>query len=330
MGKLRIQNRFWVIPTSVLNHTGLTLKAKGLYGYIQSKPDGWDFSAGKIAKQNKDGIDGVSSALRELEAEWYLVREKTNNRENGQWEIEYTLYETPITTRENPVTDETTITENPSTENPSTENPLTNSNIDLSKIDLSKKEVVAVEKKKLFYWKEEKVIEIFDLATDPEIYDLYSKFAKIRKDSRYPMNEASEKLFFWKFRDIDPRLHDRRKEIAKKMILKAIEMGWRTVFPLKPREVEEYIAEAERKKVKKAEIREMKTQEVERKKESETKSMILRYWSERSEEEKQEIEMEAEKNIRDKNPNISEERIKPLILIERKRIIIQRLHEWKN
>ena len=78
----------------MVNNLEISLKAKGLFAYIQSKPDGWDFSAERIAKYLKEGLQSVSSALKELEKSGYLIRQKKQN-EWGHWEIEYVLNEIP-------------------------------------------------------------------------------------------------------------------------------------------------------------------------------------------------------------------------------------------
>lgn len=131
MAKLIINNRYGIVPNGLLNNPNLTFKAKGLFAYIQSKPDGWNFSAKNISNQTKESIDAVRTGLVELEEHGYLVRTKYN-RENGLLDIEYTLYSDPVT--ENPTTDK------PSLENPTTENPTTIVRKNSSKKELSKKE----------------------------------------------------------------------------------------------------------------------------------------------------------------------------------------------
>jgi hypothetical protein len=94
MSKLIIKTKYSVIPNDLVNNLEISLKAKGLFAYIQSKPDGWDFSAERIAKYLKEGLQSVSSALKELEKSGYLIRQKKQN-EWGHWEIEYVLNEIP-------------------------------------------------------------------------------------------------------------------------------------------------------------------------------------------------------------------------------------------
>lgn len=92
--KLRISSRFWVTPNSLLNNPEITLRSKGLYGFIQAKPDGWDFSSERIAGESKDGRDSVRAGLKELEEFGYLERKKTSLG-RGQFEVEYILYDIP-------------------------------------------------------------------------------------------------------------------------------------------------------------------------------------------------------------------------------------------
>lgn len=67
---------FTQVSNSILNDKTLSLKAKGLYSYLFSKPDGWTFSAKRISKESRDGIDGIESCLRDLESAGYLSRKK--------------------------------------------------------------------------------------------------------------------------------------------------------------------------------------------------------------------------------------------------------------
>ena len=135
--KLRVKGRFGIAPVKLLNDSNLSAKAKGIYVYIQSKPDGWDFSAQRIALDFKDGGGSVNSGLRELVKAGYLERNKYKNKK-GQWEWEYVLYEIPF--------DGLPYIENPHMENPHMDIPYVgnkqiNSKKDLSKKDYSKKEV---------------------------------------------------------------------------------------------------------------------------------------------------------------------------------------------
>ena len=124
MGKLIIKNRYGTIPNDLLNSIHISFKAKGMYAYIQSKPDNWEFSAERISKQVKEGLPSVISALKELENFGYLARNRYQNNK-GFWVVDYLLYEIPI--------EENLITGKPNEENPNIGKQSNNSNIDYSK-----------------------------------------------------------------------------------------------------------------------------------------------------------------------------------------------------
>ena len=80
-------------PNHILNLKDVSLKAKGLWTYINSKPEGWNFSVKGIGSQNKDGKDSVSSGCRELEKLGFLQRIVIN--ENGVFQgYDYHLFDT--------------------------------------------------------------------------------------------------------------------------------------------------------------------------------------------------------------------------------------------
>ncbi len=95
MALLKIQRFFGAVPNELLNNPDISFKAKGLFAYLNSKPDNWDFSVEGIASQVKEGIDSVRAGIHELESFGYLKRIKHQN-EKGFWEIDYMLFEYPM------------------------------------------------------------------------------------------------------------------------------------------------------------------------------------------------------------------------------------------
>lgn len=67
---------FTQVANTVLNDARLTLKAKGMFAYLFSKPDGWDFSSNRMVQDHKEGRKSMMSALRELELYNYLRRSR--------------------------------------------------------------------------------------------------------------------------------------------------------------------------------------------------------------------------------------------------------------
>jgi hypothetical protein len=85
---------FTMVVNEVLRDASMSMKAKGLFSYLFSKPDGWDFSGDRIASEMSDGRHAVFSALKELEEKGYLERVR---RPTGRvdYHIKYAL--TPMT-----------------------------------------------------------------------------------------------------------------------------------------------------------------------------------------------------------------------------------------
>jgi len=64
----------------------LSLKAKGIWAYMKSKPSNWDFSAKRIATESKDETKSVQRGMKELEECGYLSKKKL-----GNGRVHYTL-----------------------------------------------------------------------------------------------------------------------------------------------------------------------------------------------------------------------------------------------
>ena len=80
-----------MVSNSILTDCEISLKAKGLYAYIISKPDNWDFSADRIKLENKEGRSAILAALKELEQHKYLKRYK---KPDGR--VIYQLFNNPM------------------------------------------------------------------------------------------------------------------------------------------------------------------------------------------------------------------------------------------
>jgi hypothetical protein len=137
MAKLKIANKFATVPNLLLNDNLITLKAKGLYAYIQSKPDNWEFSAERISRQLREGLPSVKSALQELEVNGYLNRRRYQNNK-GFWEVEYILFDNPAI--ENPMA-ENLLSGNPTQENPMVGKPSNNINKEFSNKESIKEKI---------------------------------------------------------------------------------------------------------------------------------------------------------------------------------------------
>lgn len=67
---------FTMVANSVLGDKSLSFKAKGLFAYIYSKPNGWDFAYRRICQDSTDGKESVLKGLQELAKSGYLTRKR--------------------------------------------------------------------------------------------------------------------------------------------------------------------------------------------------------------------------------------------------------------
>ena len=111
------------------NHT-LSLKAKGLLSQMLSLPDDWDYTLQGLAQINKESIDAIREAVRELERAGYIKRSRERDERGCLRGTVYTIYEQPHAepTPEKPMqalpTLDNPILEKPMLEKPTLENPM--------------------------------------------------------------------------------------------------------------------------------------------------------------------------------------------------------------
>ena len=130
---------YTVMSNHHLRNKDLSLKAKGLLSQMLSLPEDWDFTLAGLSYINREKIDAIREAIRELEKAGYVVRTRERDDKGRLRGADYVIYEQPQQTASDlPVLDNPML-ENPTLEKPILENP-TQLNKDISKTDLSKKD----------------------------------------------------------------------------------------------------------------------------------------------------------------------------------------------
>lgn len=128
MGLIKLTRDYSQMPNDLLNSEKLSLKSKGLWIFINSKPEGWDFSVKRISKQTKDGEESVKSGVKELE-KWGLLKRTVAKTAKGRFSgFDYELRDFFT------ISDLSVSVKSPKGEPPK------HSNTDNSNTDLSKKE----------------------------------------------------------------------------------------------------------------------------------------------------------------------------------------------
>lgn len=75
----------------------LSNKARGLLSTMLSLPEKWDYTTRGLAAICKDGVDGITAQLKELEQCGYLVRHRIRDANGRITDMEYIIYEQPHT-----------------------------------------------------------------------------------------------------------------------------------------------------------------------------------------------------------------------------------------
>ena len=147
---------YTVMSNHHLRNKELSLKAKGLLSQMLSLPEDWDYTLAGLSHINREKIDAIREAVKELEKAGYIVRSRERDEKGRLRGADYVIYEQPqprepeaatsggqppildLPTLENPTLDNPTL-EKPTQEKPTLENP-TQLNKDIQKTNLPKKE----------------------------------------------------------------------------------------------------------------------------------------------------------------------------------------------
>ena len=121
---------YTVMSNHHLRNKELSLKAKGLLSQMLSLPEDWDYTLAGLSFINREKIDAIREAIKELERAGYIVRSRERDEKGRLRGTDYVIFEQPQTP---PVSDLPTL------EKPTLENP-TQLNKDIQKTNLPKKE----------------------------------------------------------------------------------------------------------------------------------------------------------------------------------------------
>lgn len=117
MSVFRVErNRNYTVMSNYhLRDRRLSLKAKGLLSQMLSLPEDWDYTLGGLAQINREKIDAIRAAVRELEVSGYIVRSRERDAKGRLRGADYVIYEQPQA--------QTPVLNSPMLENPMLENP---------------------------------------------------------------------------------------------------------------------------------------------------------------------------------------------------------------
>lgn len=118
---IKVDNEpFTILNNKVIRDERLTWSARGVFAYLLSQSNDWNFYETEVAKHASNGITALRSALKELEKFGYLTRKRVRNAkgqlQSSDWIItqypksDNSILEKPIL--ENPIYDNQTVRSN--------------------------------------------------------------------------------------------------------------------------------------------------------------------------------------------------------------------------
>ena len=125
---------YTVMSNHHLRNKALSLKAKGLLSQMLSLPEDWDYTLAGLSLINREKIDAIREAVKELEKAGYIARSRERDEKGRLRGAEYVIYEQP----QPPTLDLPTL-ENPTLENPTQEKPVLENPTQLNKDKSNKK-----------------------------------------------------------------------------------------------------------------------------------------------------------------------------------------------
>ena len=128
---------YTVMSNHHLRNKELTLKAKGLLSQMLSLPEDWDYTLAGLSHINREKIDAIREAVKELEKAGYIVRSRERDEKGRLRGADYVIYEQP-----QPPTSDLPTLDNPTLEKPTQEKPTLENPTQLNKDILSKEQSI--------------------------------------------------------------------------------------------------------------------------------------------------------------------------------------------
>ena len=232
--------KFQVIPRELVFDNSLSDRARFVYCFMASKPDGWDFLLNPMAKELGYSVETLRKYINELiDGGWLKKGEQNNDGKFGA--VVYTLLSTKnadteknrnkeIPTRKNTDTEKFRHGEKPAQDNKDNKE-------SIEKKDLPKKE----RKDKSFPKKKAKFDVYADLSyVDAAYADIWKEWLEYKDaiNKQYKAQQGAEGQYksLLKYADNNPVL-------ANAIVKRSIERSWQGVFELSDKEKALYLSE---------------------------------------------------------------------------------------
>lgn len=216
---------YTVMSNRHLQDRELSLKAKGLLSVVLSLPEDWDYSIPGLTAICKENETAVKSTLTELKDHGYLVVTKLlpNETDSGRFEYLYDFFEEPQNNAEQEGKKQ-------GVENLPVENLPLNKNT--NKVNTNKINSMQASKKGDSY--ADILAQVPVIVNDPELYDTFIEFIKMRKLIKAPLTDRALKMVIneaYKLSNGDPVK-------MRAIVEQSIRNNWKDVYALKDKSVD--------------------------------------------------------------------------------------------
>ena len=212
------ENPYVMIDKNVFEDTSLSFKAKGILGYLLSRPNDWTLIIADIQKRSTDGKDSVKNGIDELIERGYIVKTEQPRQAGKFATCDYVVYEKPMNTSVNRCGK--TVAAKPSRLNRHGK-PATTNNDELSNELTNNKNIYSEKPKKQKSDAVEKPNEISE--------QTWNDFLVVRKAKKAPLTQTAWKRTFNAMLQVQEKTGHSLQQILEYMISRnwsALEVDW--------------------------------------------------------------------------------------------------------
>ncbi|MFH9967678.1 hypothetical protein ACH4PR_41005 [Streptomyces mirabilis] len=88
-------DQFTQIANGLFRDSRLPFKAKGIFGYVSTHRDGWQVTVAELVRRGREGVDAVTTGLKQLERHGFLYRTRERNADGTLGQTLYVITDLP-------------------------------------------------------------------------------------------------------------------------------------------------------------------------------------------------------------------------------------------
>jgi hypothetical protein len=88
-------DQFTQIANGLFRDSRLSFKAKGIFGYVSTHRDGWQVTVAELVRRGREGVDAVTTGLKQLERHGFLYRTRERNADGTLGQALYFITDLP-------------------------------------------------------------------------------------------------------------------------------------------------------------------------------------------------------------------------------------------